>query len=51
MTLKEIKIRALEKNISMTELSIKIGIKREIMYYRISIQEKGTIMKIKELLF
>ena len=51
MLLKEIKIKALERNITMTELSRKIGIRREIMYYRISIQDKETIMKIKETLF
>lgn len=51
MTLKEIKIKLLENNMTMTEFSKEIGVKRENLYYKIRVQDPEIIEKISSLLF
>ncbi|SJZ95660.1 hypothetical protein SAMN02745174_02071 [Cetobacterium ceti] len=50
MNLHEIKIQCLINNISMTQLSKKLGFSREWMYLRIRQQHPETINKIKKIL-
>ena len=50
MTLKEIKIKAISKDLTMKELSIKLGVSKEYMYRCIKKNHKETIEKIKNFL-
>lgn len=50
MTLKEIRIKAISKDLTMKELSIKLEISKEYMYRCIKSNHKKTIEKIKKIL-
>lgn len=50
MNLTDIKILCLKKNITMSDLSKKLGISREWMYIRIKQQHTETLNKIKKIL-
>lgn len=48
MSLLEIRILALKNNLSMTELSIKLGLERRTFYNKIKTQDEKTIKTIKK---
>lgn len=50
MSLNEIKIKCLLKNISMKQLSKELGFSREWMYIRIKQQHPETLKRIEKIL-
>lgn len=50
MTLKEIKIKAISKDLTMKELANKLGVSKEYMYRCIKKDHEKTMEKIKKIL-
>lgn len=48
--LKLVKLKALEKDITLTELALKIGISRENMYHHIKKNNNTVLLKIEKVL-
>jgi len=48
--LKLVKLKALEKDFTLTELAFKVGISRENMYHHIKNNNKEILLKIEKIL-